>query len=127
MKFLVDESLSHRVAEALRSAGHDAIHVVADLHRGGSPDPEILALAREELRVIVAADTDFGELLALGQDALPSVVLFRREQRRPHEQAQTLLDNLDQFRDALESGAIVVIESQRIRVRLLPIADANLG
>lgn len=79
--------------------------------------------AREESRVSVAADTDFGELLALGRYALPSVVLFRREQRRPNEQAQTLLENLDQFHDALESGAIVVIEAQRIRVRLLPIAD----
>ena len=127
MKFLVDESLSHRVAEALRAAVHDAIHVVADLHLGGSADPELLAFAREESRVIVAADTDFGELLALGQGTLPSVVLFRREQRRPHEQAQTLLDNLDQFQNALESGAIVVIEAQRIRVRLLPIADASLG
>ena len=123
MRFLVDESLSHRVSEALRNAGHNAIHVVADLHRGGAADPELMDFAREESRVIVAADTDFGELLALGQHVLPSVVLFRREQRRPHEQAQVLLENLEQFQDDLESGAVVVIEAQRIRVRLLPIAN----
>ena len=125
MKFLVDESLSHRVAEALCAAGHDAVHVVADLGRGGAGDRELLSFARAEARVIVAADTDFGELLALGEHELPSVVLFRRQQHRPHEQAQSLLGNLNQFDEALAAGAIVVIEAHRIRVRLLPLAKPD--
>ena len=65
MKFLVDESLSYRVAEALSSAGHDAVHVTS-IGLAAAPDEDVMARARTEQRVLVAADTDFGELLALG-------------------------------------------------------------
>jgi hypothetical protein len=65
MKFLVDESLSTRVAELLQANGHDAVHV-ADLGLLGAIDPIVMQTAADAGRVLVTADTDFGELLALG-------------------------------------------------------------
>lgn len=63
MRFLIDECLSVRVARLLVDAGHDAIHVAAcDL--AGEPDERVLGKAAEEGRVLVSADTDFGEILA---------------------------------------------------------------
>ena len=45
MKFLVDESLSLCVAEALAAAGHDAVHVTA-LGLAGTPDERVMTTAR---------------------------------------------------------------------------------
>ena len=94
MKFLVDASMSPVVVQELRGAGHDAVHVGEGL-RLDAPDTDILEHAARDARVIVAADTDFGELLARRGTAEPSVVLFHRQaDRRPREQAALLLANL---------------------------------
>jgi predicted nuclease of predicted toxin-antitoxin system len=74
----------------------------------------------------VAADTDFGELLARRRSSQPSVVLFRRQEgRRAREQAAMLLAHLGDVADDLTAGAIVVIEERRLRVRRLPIGGAQ--
>jgi predicted nuclease of predicted toxin-antitoxin system len=121
MRFLVDNALSPLVALGLREAGHDAIHV-RDLGLQAAEDEEVFARAGSDDRVIVSADTDFGTLVALRNERKPSVILFRRtRQRRPEGQVRLLLANLPAFEEAVEQGAIVIIEETRIRIRLLPI------
>jgi predicted nuclease of predicted toxin-antitoxin system len=123
MKFLVDNALSPKVAQALADAGHDAIHVRS---RGlqAACDADLFELAAREERAIVSADTDFGTLLALRRERRPSVILFRgRGPRRPERQAALLLDNLDLIHGALDAGAIVTIYESRLRIRRLPVGS----
>lgn len=121
MRFLVDASVSPVLATRLSEAGHDAVHVGEDL-RLDAPDHEILAHAALHDRVIITADTDFGQLLARQAAESPSVVLFRRQTgRRPGMQAALVLDHLPDIQADLGHGAVVVFEERRVRVRRLPI------
>ena len=89
MRLLVDECLAARVAELLVNHGHDAIHV-ADLGLLGQPDTAIMAAARTTGRVVVSADTDFGELLHITRAASPSVILLRRRNHDPQSTSTTI-------------------------------------
>lgn len=68
MKLLIEANLSPRVAEALRSAALEAVHVV-DLDLLAATDDEIFDRAAEEGFVVVTADSDFGTLLAVRRAA----------------------------------------------------------
>ena len=90
MRMLLDECISTRVAPLLAAAGHDVVHV-AQRDLLGKPDTEILAVAVAEQRVLVSADTDFGELLARSNLSLPSLILLRQGSRTVEERAATCL------------------------------------
>lgn len=123
MRFLVDNAVSPLVAEALRQAGHEALHL-RDLGLQAAEDSEILDRAAVEDRVIVSADTDFGALLALRQQHKPSVILFRGDStHNPRRQSSLLLANLPALEADLMAGCIAVFEATRIRIRLLPVGE----
>jgi len=83
-------------------------------------DEQVMSLAVEQSRIVVSADTDFGELLARDRVGLPSVILLRRN-HRPDDQVRTILHALVDVADDLLAGAIVVIVEDRLRIRRLPI------
>ncbi|MCC7084191.1 MAG: DUF5615 family PIN-like protein [Pirellulales bacterium] len=121
MKFFVDNALSPWLAEKLRESGHDSV-LVREYGMHANDDSIIFDRAVAERRVLVSADTDFGTLLAERTSQWPSYILFRGDLSRvPANQLRTLLINLPSVEEALNSGAIVIFERQRIRVRSLPL------
>jgi predicted nuclease of predicted toxin-antitoxin system len=120
VKFLIDNNLSPLLADALKAAGHDAVHV-RDFAMQAAPDEAVLERARAEERVLISADTDFGGLLARSRAVNPSVILIRRlVGRRAAEQGDIILANLDQVAEDLTAGAVVVLHEELLRVRRLP-------
>jgi predicted nuclease of predicted toxin-antitoxin system len=120
VKFLADMGISMTVVQALREQGYDAIHLLEEgLER--LPDPAILAKAMQEQRIVLTCDLDFAELLAAGNYALPSVIIFRLQNYTPASVRPKLLGALLQYGQELSAGAILTVENSRYRLRLLPI------
>ncbi|HUB84296.1 MAG TPA: DUF5615 family PIN-like protein [Rhizomicrobium sp.] len=120
MKFLIDNALSPVLAHALREAGHDAIHV-REIALHAADDATIFELAAHQDRVLVSADVDFGTLLAMRNEAKPSVILFRKgTERSPEKQVKILLASLSAVEDDLRRGCLLIFEEARTRLRMLP-------
>ena len=68
-------------------------------------------------------DLDFGEILAGSAGQVVSVILFRLHDTRTEHVIERVQTVLDQSSAELLSGAIVVVEEGRHRVRKLPIGS----
>jgi predicted nuclease of predicted toxin-antitoxin system len=117
VRLLVDANLSPKIVAMLRDGGPDAVHV-ADIGMLGASDEAIMAHAVGSRQVIVSADTDFGELLAVSRATQPSVVLLRSaDHLTPDQQAALLMANLPVVATELDACAVVSITRGRLRVR----------
>lgn len=120
MKFLGNMGISMRTIFWLREQGHDAIHL-RELGLQRLPDADILVRARQENRVILTMDLDFGQLLAVSRDTLPSVILFRLDDERSENVNARLEETIQIAAGALAEGAIASVDEESIRVRHLPL------
>jgi predicted nuclease of predicted toxin-antitoxin system len=119
MKFLFDQSADFRLIPHLNQLGHDVSAVSRD-YPHGLADEDVLAIARQEQRIVVVADRDFGELIFHQGLAHAGVLFFRL----PGAQLQTKIEHLDQalqeYADELPAGEFVVVAPGNIRVASRP-------
>lgn len=113
---LVDECCRRRLIEALREQGMD-VAAVWEMARSAT-DPDVLALAVAEQRILVTDDKDFGELVVKQSLPFVGVILLRTAASDGDHQARMILDAL-RADPQLAHGAILVIEDHRIRRREL--------
>ena len=80
------------------------------------PDEDVLAIARQEQRILVVSDRDFGELIFQQGLAHAGVIFFRL----PGAPLQTKIEQLNRVlhecAEALERGSFLVVTPSRIRV-----------
>ncbi len=120
MKCLLDMNVSPRLCASLAQAGWDAVHwsAVGDVT---ASDAAILGYAISRGHVVLSHDLDFSAILAATGAKSPSVVQIRFQDVLSEEFLAILLATLNQFAAEIETGALVVVDGKRARVRLLPI------
>jgi predicted nuclease of predicted toxin-antitoxin system len=113
--------VSGKVVSWLQDQGHDATHLKDEgLQR--LPDPEIFEKATVENRVILTFDLDFGEIASLAKGKTsPGVIVFRLRNTRTNHVIDRLKSVLNSSEFELQSGAVIVVEETRHRIRELPI------
>ena len=104
----------------LSAAAIEATHW-SRIGKGDAPDSEIMAYARENGFIVLTHDLDFGTLLAHSRDHKPSVVQLRGQEVTPALMGSVIIAALSEFEDILEQGALVTIEPDKTRARVLPL------
>jgi predicted nuclease of predicted toxin-antitoxin system len=116
MRLLVNENVPGAAVAALESAGNDVLWIRTAAP--GCSDPEVLAWAVREGRILVTFDKDFGELAKAA--ALPAkcgIILLRIPMPRAVDVGQQLA-NLIMARSDW-AGHFSVVEPGRVRMRPL--------
>ena len=113
MNFLLDVNASGIVARWLIQLGHDVAEV--GQKDPGMSDNESLNWAVREHRIIITTDNDFEEMI--WRQGKPHCGVLRLENLPRSERIVLLRDVLDCHSRDLESGAIVIAQSTKFRVR----------
>lgn len=122
MRFVIDMNLSPRWVDHLTARGLEATHW-SMVGAGAASDVAIMAYAAEHDRVVLTHDLDFGAILAATGGAKPSVVQIRADDTSPEMIGEHVVRALKQANAELERGALLTVEPQRARLRLLPLRD----
>ncbi|HEX2165165.1 MAG TPA: DUF5615 family PIN-like protein [Thermoanaerobaculia bacterium] len=118
MRFLADQNVEQPVVTRLREAGHDVCQLAETLPVR-AVDEQVLRQAREQLRILVTNDKDFGELTFLQGEAAAGVVLLRMPSADSRRKAERALRAVVLFGERL-NGSMVVVTEKAIRRRTFP-------
>lgn len=122
IQLVVDVNLSPLWIDVFVGHGWPAVHWSAV----GDPrakDRTIMAWARENERVVLTHDLDFGTLLALTRETGPSVVQLRAHDVLPERIGPIVIATIGTYQAQLQQGAIVTVDESRGKVRILPIGS----
>jgi predicted nuclease of predicted toxin-antitoxin system len=120
MKLLVDMNLSPRWIKMLANAGIEAVHW-SSIGAANAPDPEIMAYARANDYVVLTHDLDFSAILATTHGEKPSVVQIRADDVSVEAIGKQVVAAVQQMTSELEEGALLTIDPNRTRLRVLPL------
>jgi len=113
MRLLLDSYVWGGAISEVRAAGHDVNTVKEWLTDPG--DDIILQRSVQENRILVTLDKDFGELVFVLDKPYRSIV--RLVNIRAREQGKVILNILDKYEKELFANAILVVETDRVRIR----------
>ena len=124
MRLLIDMNLSPRWVSIPVEAGFEADHW-SMLGRSNAPDTEIMAFAKANGYVVLTHDLDFGAILAATHGEKPSVVQIRSDDVSPHVIGKPVIIALKQMTPELEEGALLTLDPNRPRLRVLPLPSTE--
>lgn len=122
MKLLLDMNLSPKWVALFRNSGWEAMHWSA-VGQASARDSQIMAHAAANNYVVVTHDLDFSAILAVTHGKKPSVVQIRGEDLSAEIIGKQTVVALRHMQAELEAGALLTIEADRTRLRLLPIQN----
>ena len=124
MKLLLDMNLTPRWVPYLETAGFETLHW-SEVGHANAPDEEIMAYAAGLGLVVLTHDLDFSAILAATKGKKPSVVQIRAQNISPEAIGTQIVAALRHTGAELAAGALLTIDPDRTRIRLLPLQPAS--
>lgn len=84
-------------------------------------DPEIMRFEKDNRMIVFTHDLDFGNILAVTNARGPSVIQARVEDPVPAVIGEDVVSAIIDYADYLERGALITLDPEKLRVRILPI------
>ncbi len=122
MKILLDMNMSPQWVDVLIGKGISATHW-SSVGLPSASDMEIMNFAKENDFIVLTHDLDFGAILFVTNGQKPSVVQLRINDIYPEIDSDYLSSALNAVRAELEQGALLVIDTKRTRIRILPLGN----
>lgn len=120
MNILIDMNLSPGWEQVLGAAGHSAVHW-SRIGPANAKDAELLAWAKENSHIVFTHDLDFGAILAGSQADGPSVLQVRTQDVSIEQLGKLIVSVLAEVGKHLDQGAIITVDKNSARVRILPL------
>lgn len=120
MHILLDMNLTPVWVEFFAEHGIQATHW-SSIGPITESDAAIMHYAQMHGHVIMTNDLDFGTLLARTHNHEPSVILLRARILVPKTLGAMIISVVTKHQAAIESGALLVVDEYRYKLRLLPI------
>ena len=120
MHILIDMNLSPSWVGAFEKAGHEATHWQS-IGRGNEPDQKIMDWAMSNHCIVFTHDLDFSHILAATKAEGPSVIQVRGEDVLPDAISAQVFKVISQFQKELIEGALISVDLQNARIRILPL------
>lgn len=124
MKALLDMPVSISLLDVLQAHGHEGVHA-CQVNLDRATDREILERARREERIIITADLDFPQLLALSAANGPGLILFRGGNYSESEMRALLHQVLEEVPTEVLERSICVVDRRRLRITRLPLSGST--
>jgi len=115
MKFLANENYPFPSIKILREHGYDVKSVAEDSF--GIADTDVLNIAKNEDRIILTLDKDYGELIFKYNAGTPPAVVFYRYKGVSPEFAGNILLEIMNNPDIQLTDIFTVIEQNNLRQR----------
>lgn len=117
MKFKLDENLGETGRALLEAAGHDVM-TVAEQRLSGVDDDRLYAVCRDEGRVLVTLDHDFGHVLRFPPEATAGIaVLECKGPTTPKSIRARVAELLAVLQTNAIDGQLWIVEPGRVRIR----------
>ena len=114
MNFLADEGVDSSVVTGLRKSGHNVYFVIEE--ERAREDDVLLEKAKNENRILITRDKDFGELVYRLNKAHAGVILIRLEGLNTIERGEMVCKLISQHHHQLQNF-FSVIQRGVIRIR----------
>jgi predicted nuclease of predicted toxin-antitoxin system len=116
LAFKVDENLPEDVAAAFRDAGYEA-STARSQGLAGVEDARLMEVARQEQRVFVTLDVDFGDIRVYPPDEYAGIIVFRMTQQDKTRILGAIRHMLPLLTTEAVTRRLWVVEEHAVRIR----------
>jgi predicted nuclease of predicted toxin-antitoxin system len=109
LKFLTDENIAKSLIKALRENGYD-VKDIKEEGLFGISDQEVIQKAKDDDRIIITHDKDFGNLLNFPLQSHKGVILVRYRDLSPHYVIPRLIPLLNNIKSKVKDSLTIVTE-----------------